>query len=290
MSDRVSGQIVRAVAANKGVRILGFSAAEAAEELRRCHNLGPKGAELGAQAIVAAGLLSGQIKGDERITLQIQGTDPRLGLFAEVDASGNVRARLSPTEPQTSGADGITGVMVVIKSSSKGEMYRGATEVRAESLQDALSRHMGTSSQIDHVLRIDVLSDGGVIQRAAGWLAEKLPGASDWTALDEARSIATLEVLRDADMAEVFGALGAGHLMDEPLDVLDTRTVQWQCTCSRERVRDMLMGLGGEAVRQFLEEDQGAEVSCHFCNEVHQFDEADLAEVLGMMAEPAGEA
>ena len=87
MSDPSTGRVIRAVAANNGIRVLAFSASEAAEELRRCHNLGPRGAVLGAQAIVAAGLLSGQIKGDERITLQIQGSEPRLGLFADVDAN-----------------------------------------------------------------------------------------------------------------------------------------------------------------------------------------------------------
>ena len=149
---------------------------------------------------------------------------------------------------------------------------------------------MGSSNQIDHVLRIAVEMDGGVVRHAAGWLAEKLPGPSGWTALDEARSIATLEVLRDANMAEVFAALDAQSLMEEPLEVLHIHPVQWQCTCSRERVRDMLVGLGEAAVRQLLVEDKGAEVTCHFCNAIQHFDEADLAAILGLMSATAGEA
>lgn len=275
MSEVREGSLFRATAADGVVRIVAVDVLAAALETQERHSLGSGSARLGADAVVAAALMSAHIKGDERMALQIQGEKPRLSVFAEVDADGRVRARITPPTVRT-GPDGeINGVLVAAKSNARKEMYRGATEVAEANLESALREHLGASAQLDSVLRIrTVLGSDGTITSARGVLVEKLPGHG--LDAEEMRAISVLEVLKDRTTDEIFEALDAGKLLTEPLEILEWRAVRWTCHCSREKVTGALVSLGAQEVHAMADEDDGAEVSCHFCNETYRFTADEL--------------
>ena len=43
----------------------------------------------------------------------------------------------------------------------------------------------------------------------------------------------------------------------------------YRCRCSEERVTEMLISLGREELHRLAEEDENAEVACHFCDKVY---------------------
>jgi molecular chaperone Hsp33 len=51
------------------------------------------------------------------------------------------------------------------------------------------------------------------------------------------------------------------------------------CTCSRERVEDMLRNLGQEEVAQVVQEQGHAEVGCDYCGAQYRFDAVDAAQL-----------
>ena len=61
----------------------------------------------------------------------------------------------------------------------------------------------------------------------------------------------------------------------EPL-VGDTAP-RFACTCSRERVGRMIVGLGAEEAESILAERGDIEVACEFCGAQYQFDPVDAA-------------
>jgi molecular chaperone Hsp33 len=69
-------------------------------------------------------------------------------------------------------------------------------------------------------------------------------------------------------------------LGDVKFEVLEEREVQFRCTCSMERAISMIAALGRDEVQSMLDEDNGAVLSCGFCNEIYQLSSDDLKEII----------
>jgi molecular chaperone Hsp33 len=61
--------------------------------------------------------------------------------------------------------------------------------------------------------------------------------------------------------------------------VFEARVVSFRCSCSRERVVNMLRLLGQQEVKSILDERGAVEVNCEFCNRRYAFDPVDAEQV-----------
>ena len=279
----MTDQLTRGLAAHGAVRVLIADVTGVTHRTRRSHDLDDSASMLAAQALAATALMSAHIKGEERLTIQIQAEAPRFSYIGDVTADGAMRARLQPSRvPKSEGA--LRGILLAIKSKGHRETYRGSTEISAETLEEAFRHHLGNSSQVDAVLRL--VADN---ERTLGLLVERLPAHPEHPSLDPeafARQYAHLDSLDARTLIE--GAL-AGQLDSEPFSVIDQRPLRWECTCSFERVSSMLRTLGVDTLREMLAEDRGASVNCNFCNDAYQFDEGQLAALITSLL-PVGDA
>ena len=271
------GVLIRALAADGAARALLVEAHRPADEARRRHGLGPHAARLTAEAMVAAALLSAYLKGEEQLTLQIQGESPRCALYVDQTAEGHIRARTTPSRIPD---EHLTGIMMAIKSVDGKELYRGASRIEG-SLEQALAEHLGGRTQVDAVLRLHtrIDTDGSVIA-ASGLLVERLPFEKGQPTLSPEAFDAQFRDLRDAPAGPLMTELAFGKLRGEPLQVLEKIALSWQCRCSRQRVSATLRGLGNDELQAMIDEDDGAEVTCHFCNEIYRFDASELRELI----------
>ena len=64
------------------------------------------------------------------------------------------------------------------------------------------------------------------------------------------------------------------------LKVLEEREPRFVCQCSRERALLIISALGRDEVEDMLEKDNGAELTCHFCNESYQLSAEELIGIL----------
>jgi molecular chaperone Hsp33 len=228
--------------------------------------------------MVAAALLSAYLKGEEQLTLQIQGESPRVAIYVDQTADGHLRARTTP--PALAAPDGVHGVMLAIKSVGTKEVYRGASRIDG-TIESALAQHLGDSAQVDAVLRLHSRVDAdGKVTAASGLLLERLPDEPGQPTLSREAFDARYRDLRDADVGQLMTQLAFGNLQGEAIQVLDKVPLTWRCRCSRERVAATLMSLGATELQAMIDEDHGAEVTCHFCNEAYRFDEAQLQALL----------
>lgn len=260
----MAGRLLRAFVGGRTARLQALVATEAAEEARRAHALGSGAARYAAEGVVAALLLASHVKGEERILLQFQAARPRFSFVGEVDAEGRVRARLAPAD--VAYTDAVDGIFMVIKSDATSELYRGLTEARGESIEQALVAYFATSQQVDAVLRLAVrFADDGSVAFAGGFAVERLPESPDLPWINPAAFATRYGHLATADVEAVITEVAFGHLGGESIEPLEARDVVWQCRCSSSKVEGTLASLGVAELLSMADEG-GAEVICHFCN------------------------
>lgn len=281
-----TGTLVRAFLDEGAVRLILVEATAPAEHTRVVHGLGPDAARLGAEALVAAALNAAHIKGEEKLTLQLQGERPRCAVYADVSTEGALRARVTPADLRLDRGR-LHGVLVAIKSLGPRELYRGITEVSDSTIEQALSLHLTASAQVDDVLRIGVRqAEEGRVLQAGGLLLERLPEEPDHPSLDRESFEARYGWVREAEISHLLTQLAFGSLGDRPIQLLEHRALRWLCGCSRERIEAGLITLGAAILREMSAEDHGAEVHCNFCNQPYSFGEDELLVLAEACASP----
>jgi molecular chaperone Hsp33 len=267
----MADKLIRGILGDGVARMFAIDVSGIAEQTRQLHALKGDAVQLAAEAVVAAFVLSGHIKGEERISLQLQCSRPKVAFIADVDASGGVRARLTPNTVTLDQENGIEGMMLAIKSLPGRELYRGVTPVENESISEALTRHLGVSAQVDTILNISVvLGTNGEVVSAGGIVIERLP-ASEVNELEaSAEFVVAFDPVREMSIQDLLQAVTDGNLQGVTIEVLEELAVNWRCSCGQERVEMVLASLPVEEITAILKEDGKAEVVCHFCNIAYQ--------------------
>jgi molecular chaperone Hsp33 len=277
----MEGVRVRGLIGGGAVRLLLVEAHGPADEARRRHTLAASTAHLTAEAMVAAALLSAHLKDDEELTLQIQGEHPRVSIYVDQTAEGDQRARTTPaTLTDADTPPEIQGLMLAIKAVHGREVYRGITPIDGR-LEVALSQHLTDSNQVHVVLRLHAhVDDKGTVRAAGGVLLELLAAEPGQPSMTPEAFHATYGDLTQMDASALLTELAFGSIRGEKLQLLESSSLRWQCRCSEERVLRMIASLGDPEVQSMVDDDHGAEVTCHFCNEVYTLSEAQLLALL----------
>lgn len=69
------------------------------------------------------------------------------------------------------------------------------------------------------------------------------------------------------------------YFSDFNLKLLGEKNVQYFCDCSKDRVERSLISLGKETLSELIDEDEGAELVCDFCNKKYNFTKQDLIDL-----------
>jgi molecular chaperone Hsp33 len=286
LSAEPKGSLHRGLVGAGAVRFLAVQARGLAEHVRQVHGLDADGSRVAAEALVANALMSAWIKGDERIGLQIQGEEPRFAFMGDVDAEGGLRARFTPAAMKPAPQGRISGILMAIKSDAQREIYRGMTAIDGQRMEVALSDHLGQSDQVDVLVRIEaLLADDGRVRTAGGLVLERLPEAPDHPSMGSAEFAETYGALLQQPLDDLLVGLAFGRVGGDPVTLIENRELAWRCSCSQERIEEVLFKLGVAELTSMLEEDGQAEVSCHFCNIAYRVDAPRLSRLIALHGE-----
>lgn len=227
------------------------------------------------ETMAAAVLLSATLKFDGNITLQIQGTGPVHLLVVQCTSNLNLRglARWSG-EPADSGFRELVGggrLVMTIEQHGKAERYQSIVPLEGDSLSASLERYFERSEQLATRLWLTA-GDGS----ASGFLLQMMPdrqGESDaW------QHVTVLsDTLKQAELADLSAQEILHRLYNEDdVRLFEGAPVAFRCQCTRERIEDMLKGLGHDEVQSILKEQGSVTVDCEFCGRHYSFDLVDV--------------
>ena len=285
--------LVRAVDPDGQFRIFAAVTTETAEEGRKRHDTWPIASAALGRALTAGLLLGANLKGDDLLTLRIQGDGPLGGILVSANGAGEVRGYvLEPHVDLPSGVNGklpvgaavgSQGLLHVTKDLGLKEPFTGSVELVSGEIGEDTAQYLLVSEQTPSAVSLGVLVDADARVKAAGGLLVQLfPDA-------EEKVLSHLEQ-RLAALPPISSLVDSGLSPEEiilqavdglPLRFLERNPVSFTCRCSKEKTRDILASLGAQELASLLEERGHAEVRCHFCGEIYLFYPADLTDVIG---------
>ncbi|MEO9077758.1 MAG: Hsp33 family molecular chaperone HslO [Rhodanobacter sp.] len=245
------------------------------------------------ETVAASALLTGNIKLDGALSIELKSSAALRLLFAECTDQGRVRglARWHDPLPSSLALDALPDsiMAITIGNIERGQRYQGLVELQGAGLAASLENYFVQSEQLP--ARILLAADG---QQAVGLMLQKLP--------DEGGT----DAVHDEDawnrVMQLTATLGADELLSTAPDELlyrlyheesvrlhETRTLAFGCSCSRERVSAMLRSLGRDEVEAALTaRDDEIEVICEFCAQRYHFDRIDAEHLLSAGAALGG--
>ncbi|MGC1548948.1 MAG: Hsp33 family molecular chaperone HslO, partial [Rhodanobacter sp.] len=163
--------------------------------------------DLLGQSLAASALLTGNIKLDGALSVELKSTGALRMLFAECTDQGRLRglARWGETVPEPIDlAELPNAVMAItIGHAERGQRYQGLVDLQHADLAAALENYFRQSEQLP--ARIVLAADG---EHAVGLMLQKLPGEGGHDAAEDADAWPRIEHLT--------GTLGAQELLTTP--------------------------------------------------------------------------
>lgn len=249
------------------------------------------------EMLSAAALLSANLKFDGAIVMQIHGDGPVRLLVVECDSTLHVRAtaKLAPnadiaddaTLTQLVHAHGKGRFVITLDPHDKvpgQQAYQGVVPLDGDSIANVIENYMMRSEQLD--TKIWLAADDKV---SRGLLLQKLPGEGGvegmgqeegheietWNRVVMLASTLKNEELLSADIDTLMHRL----FWEETIRVFDPLEPHFRCTCSREKVGDMLKMLGKSEIDEALAEQGRLAIQCDFCGQHYDFDKVDCAQL-----------
>ncbi|NER19541.1 MAG: Hsp33 family molecular chaperone HslO [Symploca sp. SIO1C2] len=291
----MADQLIRATAADGGIRAVGVISTRIAEEARQRHKLSYVATAALGRTMSAGLLLASSMKrAESRVNIRIKGNGPLGGILVDAGLDGTVRGYVDnpgvELPPNKQGkldvgkAVGRDGYLYVVRDVGYGYPYSSTVELMSGEIGDDLTNYLATSEQTPSALIVGVFVGAEGVTASGGILIQVLPKA----ARDE-----TLVELLESRIAKLSGftpLLQEGKTLPEIFQLLlgdlglvmlpDIQMVHFHCGCSFDRVLGALKMLGEEELLDMIEKDEGAEATCHFCGEVYQANSDDLAKLI----------
>ena len=290
--------VIKATSGNGQVRAYVGITKNLVQTARDNHNTIKVATAALGRTLTATTMMGLMMKNDnDELSVIIKGGGPIGTILTTADSKGNVKGYVQYPDLNgvqvedypngklnVAGAVGKEGYVKVIKDLGLREPYVGSYPLVSGEIAEDFTHYFALSEQTPSVVSLGVLTTETTVEQAGGLIVQSMPDATEET-------ITTLEQ-NVAKLKSVTTMLSEGMTPDDILNVvlegldpkiLDICDVKFDCNCSKERIKKVLISLGRETLTEIIEEDKQAEISCHFCNSAYHYTEEELREILAEM-------
>lgn len=287
----MSDYLIKALAYNNQIRAYAISSTELVSEAQRRHDTWPTASAALGRALTATTMMGATLKGDNKVTVKIEGGGPLGVLIIDANADGEVRGYV--TNPHVhfelnqhgkldvARAVGTDGFLSVVKDLGLKDMFTGQVPLVSGELGEDFTYYYVASEQIPSSIGVGVLvKPDKSILAAGGFMIQVLPAAEQEIIASLEKRLETISpistMIHNGLTPEeiLFEILG-----EENVNILEKMSVSFKCSCSFERTERAIIGLGKDEIRAMIDEDEQAETVCHFCNQAYYFDKDKLEQL-----------
>lgn len=284
----MSDYLLKSICYDGQVRVYTIDATETVREAQQRHDTWSASSAALGRTIIGSLLLGATLKGNEKITVKVEGDGPAGHIIVDSNGKGEVKGYIA--NPKVSlppndvgkidvrGAVGTQGSLTVTKDLGMKDTFSGQVPLISGELGEDFTYYMANSEQTPSAFGLSVLVDtDDTIKTAGGFMIQVMPGATDETITKLEQSIASIpmvsQLMENGEKPEEIleRLVGKGNAK-----VLEKAPVAFNCDCSKERFSRAIIALGAKEIDDMINEDQGAEANCHFCGNHYHYSVEEL--------------
>ena len=294
--------ILRAMTRDGSARIHVINSTAIVNKAIGYHHTSPTATAAMGRALSATSMM-GCMLGEKEDTLTVifEGDGPGGRILTASDWCGNVRGYVQNPQVdlplKASGKLDVgsfvgAGLLNVVKDLGGPQPEAGSIELVSGEIAEDITQYYAVSEQIPSVCALGVLVDTDCTCRVAGGVLVQLLPFADEEVINllerNAQDLAHLSTLMNQGLSNK--ELADIALRDIPYDVFDELPVDYVCTCSREKMDEVMCSLGTKQVNQLMAEQvaegkpEELEISCRFCGTSYRYTPADIAALADRMA------
>ena len=262
------------------------------EKARKIHDLSPVVTAAFGRMLTMTAIMGTEMKNSsDKLTIQIKGNGPIGTMLATCNNFPKVKGYVA--NPQldlplnedgkldVGGAVGYEGYINVIKDIGLKEPYIGISPLTSGEIADDFTNYFAKSEQKRSAVALGVLINKDGVKSAGGYLINAMPDATDEDITKIEQSIfkaGAISKMLDQNLSLI--EIAKKITGDENIEIIEEDIIPiYECDCSKEHMEEGLATIGKEELQKIIEEDEKAELTCHFCNKKYQFTKEELEDI-----------
>lgn len=284
--------MISGIIENEQVRIYAIDGTELSNEFQSIHNTTPLVTAAVGRALNAVSMMTMMLKNDkDRISAQIKCDGPIENILVVGDKQGNIKADVY--NPQVSlllkengkldvaAAIG-SGTLTIIKDLGLKQPYIGTVEIISGEIAEDFTYYFATSEQTPSVVGLGVLvNPDGSVKKSGGFIIQLMPQYSEDIVTYLENKLEKLPSITDLmELGKTPEDIINDIFKKYTVNFTDKKQITYNCDCNVERFERGIMSLGKDEISTLINEDEGAEIQCHFCNKKYNFSKKSLENIL----------
>lgn len=249
-------------------------------------------------------MLGSSLKFEGRLSLQTRSDGPVTMLVADYFTPGTVRAYARFDEAEVAAAlaanegaklsvNGLLGqgqFTMVIDQGPDTEPYQGIVALEGQNISECAETYFKQSEQTASAIKVavsEVFGAGGQSWSSGGIMVQHLPKPGEgkverpespaeiWSRINMLQATTEDHELTDPSLSAEELLYRLFH--EDGVRVFEAREIEAGCTCSNDKVENVLRGFEPKELHDMVKDDGLIDVTCEFCNATYIFSPEGLA-------------
>ena len=280
--------LIKAYAFDGTVRIYAAATTNLVEEARKIHDTYPAASAAFGRVLTASLIMGAMYKGDQSLTIRIDGGGPIGKIVASVNANGVVKGLVENPHVHISNKDklavgmvvGNNGFIHVTKDLKVRDVFTSSAELQTGEIADDFTYYFAKSEQIPSSVGLGVLvNEKNEVFASGGFILQVMPGVKEDTIAKIERNIKSMKPISELINNNYKPEDIVNLITEGDHEFVEEMPLKFQCDCSKERFLDGLGTLDDSDIESLITSEEEIEIVCEFCKTKYTFSVDELKKI-----------